>query len=468
MIEQVIVPDTFFTKALKEYSNWKAAWFREALQNAIDAGATRIDTDITEMDGGVLLHFNDNGVGMTEETLRNAFFTLGGSFKDKDSVGGFGYAKTLLCFAWPSWTIQTGSIMCEGTHGRFEVRYTDTHVQGVSITVWLPNESAQDIWYHRDSVLSHLRTNVQVYVDGLQWTPDVLEVSETIDTPLGRLSILKNAGYSELYVRIGGIPMLRIWNTQKFSGYLDMVGKSTEVLTANRDGLKSHVSTSLNTILTEYGSYRSYIEELACIDVRIRDSHSYASKYLPAQEQDPCVTTACLKSETLDREIQEARDMRERAIQQLTNINFSEYPIDFYVQVSKIDTNFKNVLHELSLQRLAKTAKVWDTVVRAMLPTVGDTSVICGFTFDETAEAKNSLGTDGIYRILLNTRVLSKDWTLEDLIDLAAHELAHIAERNHNEDFVMEDFRIRKEFRRCSKISILRKELNSIWVRRKP
>src|SRR3990172_3676700 len=77
----------FFTTALRDYNDWQEKWWREAIQNSVDAGATRIQCiarstspeghmmDVAEEQAriaegiGVTVSVEDDGGGMSEEVL---------------------------------------------------------------------------------------------------------------------------------------------------------------------------------------------------------------------------------------------------------------------------------------------------------------------------------------------------------------------------------------------------------------
>ncbi|MEE1084545.1 MAG: ATP-binding protein [Paludibacteraceae bacterium] len=77
---------------------------RELLQNSFDAvkhqAKPRIDV---EYDYDRTLKFRDNGIGMSTETVRNVFFTVGGTSKEgldpSERSGGFGIAKVQFFMA---------------------------------------------------------------------------------------------------------------------------------------------------------------------------------------------------------------------------------------------------------------------------------------------------------------------------------------------------------------------------------
>jgi len=118
-LRSVITAEAFEGKK-GTYGQWRKAWWREVLQNSVDAclQATRdfgrrgeIICSLYEYEGSdrVEVEVEDNGVGMDMATLRKAFLTPGGSAKrgKEGNVGGLGKAKEMLFHAWPEWSVWT-------------------------------------------------------------------------------------------------------------------------------------------------------------------------------------------------------------------------------------------------------------------------------------------------------------------------------------------------------------------------
>lgn len=103
----------YFKMARKEYgSNWQENLIRELVQNAYDARATEIKFHFKD---GVLT-VEDNGHGINESALYQ-FIKLGGTQKEKGSVGGIGKAKEIILFAWEEWEIRTLTWFVKGSFG---------------------------------------------------------------------------------------------------------------------------------------------------------------------------------------------------------------------------------------------------------------------------------------------------------------------------------------------------------------
>ena len=153
---QMTVDDLVFANTLNMYADWREAWWREAIQNAVDAGSTTIrlgvrclDRDRQQVDlygymdsrrtaeQAERIHFvevscEDDGCGMDQDVLVDKFLAIGASGKGSErstAVGGFGEAKKLLVGLWSEWYLRTGqgddrpSYECVAGHGlRFTPR----------------------------------------------------------------------------------------------------------------------------------------------------------------------------------------------------------------------------------------------------------------------------------------------------------------------------------------------------------
>ena len=86
-----------FSGVLKKYSQWRIKWWREAIQNSVDAGATTINCGVVENpDGTRTVWIEDNGSGMERDVLLEKFLNIGGSTK----VGVSGMSAGIGVPAW--------------------------------------------------------------------------------------------------------------------------------------------------------------------------------------------------------------------------------------------------------------------------------------------------------------------------------------------------------------------------------
>ncbi len=88
-------------------SLWKAV--REAVLNAVDASATRIDLDLSKVGQGRELTVADDGSGMSIEEFCDQFMALGGSskFRERDRFGRIGIGSLALLQYGDSAVIET-------------------------------------------------------------------------------------------------------------------------------------------------------------------------------------------------------------------------------------------------------------------------------------------------------------------------------------------------------------------------
>lgn len=238
----------FFTTALRDYYDWAEKWWREAIQNAVDAGATQIVCRVEEQsDGTMLISIEDNGGGMTEEVLLDKFLVLGGTTKatTAGSTGGFGKAKELLILPWLEWEIHTQDKIVRGAGIEYEVTSADFFA-GTRLTVKMPADQTTTavaclsfigkcdlptvrFTVNGEAVRANLRVGEQVRVFGPE------------DRPLALLHHgKKNVFQSLLLVRVNGLFMFSSWVSSTVKGQLIVEVKrpSIEVLTANRDGFR--------------------------------------------------------------------------------------------------------------------------------------------------------------------------------------------------------------------------------------
>ena len=60
----------FLTNAISAYKNWPEIWWREVIQNSVDAGATQIELGCVKQPNGTWkVWCDDNGKGMSKDTL---------------------------------------------------------------------------------------------------------------------------------------------------------------------------------------------------------------------------------------------------------------------------------------------------------------------------------------------------------------------------------------------------------------
>lgn len=242
----------FFTTVLKDYEDWKLKWWREAIQNSVDAGATKIDcTVFYNEDGTVTCSVEDDGGGMDEDILLNKFLMLGGSTKKLGSgaAGGFGKAKELLILPWLSWRIHTRDRIIEGSGISYTV-HPAPYLNGTSISATMPADQytyeAPAQTFIQRCYLPDIRFSITKTKDGEteKFYPKArLKSEELIDEAEGKVEVYVapvNYDANRLYIRVNGLFMFDKWiNTIPDKQLIvEIIAPSIEILTANRDGFR--------------------------------------------------------------------------------------------------------------------------------------------------------------------------------------------------------------------------------------
>lgn len=251
----VTIGREFFAKAKNDYSNWMFAWVREAFQNAADSGATEIKISFSASGtDAVVAKIEDNGCGMTEDTLVNKLFSLGSSGKDFKSgaVGGFGKAKELLYFCQKDYLIHTNGLLVKGIGGQYEIEST-TFVKGTTSYVTLDCQSLVEVWNrHAANVVEMSEFAGNIQLNGFRAVGR---------TRKGKLLKTFNCGkmYDSCGVRIGQI-IFRVNGSPMFTNtikglkqglVIELNTPCIEHLAANRDSLTYEARNEIEPFLTE-------------------------------------------------------------------------------------------------------------------------------------------------------------------------------------------------------------------------
>lgn len=233
----------FFVTALRDYADWPLKWWRECIQNSVDAGAKDVylGCEVAE-DRGWYCYCRDDGRGMDEETLLDKFLVLGGTTKMAgDTAGGFGKAKELLLLPWLEWRVRTQDLEVVGSGIDYEVTRGLERVRGTDLRVLMPedrrtSESAAMEYLQRCSV-----SGIRFYVNGERFDSR-LKPGKLVDELTGKALFYhnKSANYNTMIVRTQGLYMFDRWLASGFDGALvvELVGSSVDLLTANRDGFR--------------------------------------------------------------------------------------------------------------------------------------------------------------------------------------------------------------------------------------
>lgn len=120
--QQVVIGRDFFKKEVRDYSVPALALVREFCQNAADAGASRIYFSLAKLsDEKTLVYCANNGEAFPLVKIQDRFMQLGQSSKTlgDSSVGAFGKAKVILCFANEEYAIRGSDCYIAGEGGSY-------------------------------------------------------------------------------------------------------------------------------------------------------------------------------------------------------------------------------------------------------------------------------------------------------------------------------------------------------------
>ena len=250
MAHVAIGPD-FFQHAFRDYADPYWAIVREFLQNSIDCGSGNIRMTCIEDGGNTTLTVENDGSPMTREILIEKLLCLGGSGKsfEGSSVGGYGKAKEVLYFCHRSYEIQTGDMLVSGSGAVYDISTVP--------------------YFHRTRskiVLNGLRKDklqraFMQFVSYGQWGGNLVWNGESHKADLRKGSPRRDLGFGMVYtnrahkyrmvVRMHGMPMFVEYTGLDRCVVVELTGKSSEVMTSNRDGMVNPFAHELSSFVTE-------------------------------------------------------------------------------------------------------------------------------------------------------------------------------------------------------------------------
>jgi hypothetical protein len=487
----ITIGPEFFITALKDYNDWPIKWWREAVQNAVDAGGRNVALDAYDQENGTkIVSCDDDGRGMDEETIIGKFLVLGGTTKTGPSgaAGGFGKAKELLLLPWISWRIHSRDTIVEGTGIDYKISRGPMR-QGTRLDVVMPPDKCTNdaiaLGFLQKCYLPHVRFTV----NGQPARAD-LEGVNLINSVPGKVDIFftpAQSKQSQLYVRARGLFMFSSY-IGEVPGFViaELIAPSIEILTANRDGFRewevrnavdkmaqSIAKDNLSALKNKQGLIRQKFEGSGKFRARERASalleqigpygdgdlsqsnaeaivstmQSMISSYTKSDEdQLQSMPSAAIAHAMLDQKFLGPNHV-EAAIKQLA------WEPDFFlineIEGFRVPRKFFPATMTPSVLKLAKT---WTELCRYVLMQLGsDRSFGVGFVFSEDAAAQavtdeDKEGRDESWLMLNPYKDMrdrkdiwhpAQDADLKWLYAAAIHEATHIADRMsyHDESF---------------------------------
>lgn len=266
----ITVPPDFFKKSRNDYADWLFAFFREIIQNSIDAGATVVTFLIEDLEnGGCRIHAIDNGKGMSVEVLEHKFFALRQTTKGdtEGSTGAFGVAKEIIAFAHDNYRVETNGFVAKGSGATYELDPIDNGFTGVSITVEISDTDSYSARRKLKSWVAMSTFAADIILDGVILPKSTTTYAHKMKVDFGSIQFreIEDQSYpeSKLVVKMSGMPMFvrsQYTTGGSFEGVLDLNGKSVDQLTSNRDGLKGTLENNLLGILNQLANDRGRLK----------------------------------------------------------------------------------------------------------------------------------------------------------------------------------------------------------------
>lgn len=274
-ISNVSVPREYFVKSAKnDYRDPSQAFLREVLQNSRDSGAKNIEMYLKESSSSqVIFTCTDDGCGMSLEILTEKLMCLGGTTKTAASgeTGGYGIAKILLFLAQVNYQIETRDLILTGEGGCYTVKKSDTFVKGTKITVTLNDQIIPSSSRNLEEIFIRELRRSDLPGITVSINNTVVECSNKkgrlVEEILPRVKIYKKnrEGKSTTNygaVRVNGLHMFGIYlNESPYDLIVEITGHPIDILTANRDGLRSEYSEAVTLCTQRILANKNYAQK---------------------------------------------------------------------------------------------------------------------------------------------------------------------------------------------------------------
>lgn len=460
-----ISPD-FFINEIKNYSDWESAFWRELFQNSIDAGSSEIDIQIQKINESCIVSFSDNGNGMTLNTLENVFFNLGETTKNSaDTIGGFGRARIILCFAQTDYLIHTNNLFVNGNGSFYEIQETDTFQKGCKFTITVPLKKF-------NSCLEIFENKLINYLQMSQFSAKInYKLSDSkeykiFDNFLPKRGKSKNLSFGNAYANKNGLYknkiIFRVNGVMMFTKYtscpIQVIVEidpsfSRSVLLSNRDGVN--------------WAYSDEVDQF-CLSISNDTISAFKDNYLETREIYGKNRIFIPKSANIKaiQPIEFHDSYEEKPFYSYEQVNANSYINNqdyddqgmiiltqtFNSKLKRASREFSDALAKKDHSKRYKIFEKWIIACEAALDAYCEltnaTNIdwIPGLIFNDSLEACHQK-INNSHAIMLNPVYISENnfskikYNINDfksnveLLTLASHEVAHCSYRYHDESF---------------------------------
>ena len=443
----------FFENELKAYSDWREAFWRELVQNSVDAGCRNISIRFAGSSEEPEVIFCDDGPGMSQQTLRDVYFQLGASTKGSEDIGGFGRARMLTCFAHSSYWVKSRDYMATGCGASFQITDTpDSFTDGCEIGVRLVNSGGDIAMKSRlVSFLSTCHLDCRVLVEGEEFTTWAYRYRKAGELSFASIHVNRSQA-PQILVRVNGVTMFTRWTSAKARIILEIpAGVARNVLTSNRDGLRHKYQEEFDRYLEKLSADCSSAVKERFAPLKTIFGQATRTIRRKSAAPEPCAPLP-EPVPVLHLSIPVPLPRLGPPMAVLCNPHRSSLP-QFVLYTDCQSRKLRAAAKRFTPQAIAGTRRErllsgWtcacEIALGALLDLTGSDSIefAPGFVFSDDAKAVCISG-DGIHSLLLrptdengrSAYSASAPSTAHQLLAAAAHEAAHVVHSCHNEDF---------------------------------
>lgn len=257
MPRQVTLGPRLFDTQFKMYREWRSAFWRELVQNAVDGdgslGSSVVHITIENKGDFARVSFEDNGPGMSKETLEKVYFVLGetGKADGAMTIGGYGMARILTCFAQRSYTIASRDWQVAGCGGEWDYIEGTFNQSGVKLVIDVNRPGWENLEDILKAYLSKCQLPCRVFLNGDRWTEWTYRRRLARELTFAQVHTNKSK-HSELLVRVNGTLMFTRWTSASAQVIVEIDGeRSRKVLQMSRDGLMGEYQNELDSFINE-------------------------------------------------------------------------------------------------------------------------------------------------------------------------------------------------------------------------
>jgi hypothetical protein len=458
-----IPPDFFLTEAKQEYTDIRGRLVQELLQNSLDAGATEIMLSFAPNSYSC----HDNGKGMARDRMVSAMLTMGGSVKDSGNTGGFGAAKKLLLFAHKSFEIHSNETGVAGAGLSYNFIPSLIRNRGTMVRAEYADVNA--FWNMQGKAVEILsrcnfRDRVKIWINDVKFTDYASAKHVKAVDGLGNLYANK-AKTDDCYVQVmhNGLFMFdRYVPELNRKVMFDVVGKSVDIFTQNRDGFRGAARNRFDELVTELTidkksicrpKQRRFVARGLTTFINHVTKQFDVSPYVKAQIArmfdtgsfaSPGVAEMAVRQLANDPKVSPAEVQKVIEVVKYVQVRPELLEADFHFDLA--DSSYRKVpdkfIPNAGKKKYTDLAKLWKTAVREVLKANGlDQQFTIGFTFSSEASATHER-VDGVSRYLVNPLSAeidkgTKQERVMSILTIACHEVVHSQGRQyHDESFV--------------------------------